>query len=479
MNRLLEFLESKYFQIIFVFIIITYTTSDYIFDPLTHMTTANVFPGIAPHLELGVPYKDYWDVYPPGIYLFYYLLYFVGKDFQLSYIITHILVLTFTIIIAYNLSKYFKNGRLIFLFGVIYFLSPLYIDYLMINDLIALFFSYLGLICFLKLENRKKYIISNFLMTFAFFVKETLIFAALSILVLQLLQKDYKNIGLSVLGTLLGVLLVFIYSFYFSIEQFVIESYLNKIQLFDFIEILTRYSVVFLAVVLIFTFNRKKRFSKYSINLSEPEKLIYLHSLLLIISFYAIGKDDGGHFDIPKIFATFFLLSIFINKKKNFVGLVLMLLISSYYLKINHSIFSYTIIEPNINVENFDKSRQTETSYVETLNNMDNNVLYLYGWGSTSFFYNYEVKPYTKFWLVHPQILSDEQISELKDTILANPPLLIHYCGFYDNCPAGFDFSEFESRYINFRYLISECYVNLQGPFYELKNNACVKGLNF
>ena len=132
MNQILKFLENKYFQIIFVFLLITYSISDYIFDPLTHMTTANIFPGIAPHLELGVPYKDYWDVYPPGIYLFYYLLYFVGRDMQLSYILMHIFVLTFTIIIAFNLSKYFKNGRLIFLLGVIYFLSPLYIDYLMI-----------------------------------------------------------------------------------------------------------------------------------------------------------------------------------------------------------------------------------------------------------------------------------------------------------------------------------------------------------
>ena len=119
MNQILKFLENKYFQIIFVFLLITYSTSDYIFDPLTHMTTANIFPGIAPHLELGVPYKDYWDVYPPGIYLFYYLLYFVGRDMQLSYILMHIFVLTFTIIIAFNLSKYFKNGRLIFLLGVI------------------------------------------------------------------------------------------------------------------------------------------------------------------------------------------------------------------------------------------------------------------------------------------------------------------------------------------------------------------------
>ena len=112
----------------------------------------------------------------------------------------------------------------------------------MINDLIALFFSYLGLISFLKLENRKKYIISNFLMTFSFFIKETLIFAALSILVLQLLQKDFKNIKFSLIGSSLAILLIFIYSLHFSIEQFLIQSYLNKIQLFNFIEIFTRYS---------------------------------------------------------------------------------------------------------------------------------------------------------------------------------------------------------------------------------------------
>ena len=479
MNQILKFLENKYFQIIFVFLLITYSTSDYIFDPLTHMTTANIFPGIAPHLELGVPYKDYWDVYPPGIYLFYYLLYFVGRDMQLSYILMHIFVLTFTIIIAFNLSKYFKNGRLIFLLGVIYFLSPLYIDYLMINDLIALFFSYLGLISFLKLENRKKYIISNFLMTFSFFIKETLIFAALSILVLQLLQKDFKNIKFSLIGSSFAILLIFIYSLYFSIEQFLIQSYLNKIQLFNFIEIFTRYSLLLLAIILIFTFFRKKRFTVYSLNLSEPEKLIYLHSLLLIVSFYAIGKDDGGHFDIPKVFATFFLLSILINREKKFVGLVLLFLISSYYLKINHSLFSYTLIEPDISIENFDASKQTGNLQLDTLNKMDNNLLYLYGWGSTSFFYNYEVKPYNKYWLVHPQILTEEQIFELKKDILTNPPLIIRYCGFDKDCPAGFDFSEFESNYINFRYLVSECYENLEGLFYELKSEACVRSLNF
>ena len=122
--------------------------------------------------------------------------------------------------------------------------------------------------------------------------------------------------------------------------------------------------------------------------MSEPEKLIYLHSLLLIVSFYAIGKDDGGHFDIPKVFATFFLLSILINREKKFVGLVLLFLISSYYLKINHSLFSYTLIEPDISIENFDASKQTGNLQLDTLNKMDNNLLYLYGWGSTSFFYN-------------------------------------------------------------------------------------------
>ena len=42
-----------------------------------------------------------------------------------------------------------------------------------------------------------------------------------------------------------------------------------------------------------------------------------------------------------------------------------------------------------------------------------------------------------------------------------------------------FDFSEFESNYINFRYLVSECYENLEGLFYELKSEACVGSLNF
>ena len=85
-------------------------------------------PGIAPHLDIGKPYVDYWDVYPPGIYLFYYVFYFIGRNLFLSYSILHFLILFGTIYFGFKIYQNISNQYLIFVIGLSYFLSPLYMQ---------------------------------------------------------------------------------------------------------------------------------------------------------------------------------------------------------------------------------------------------------------------------------------------------------------------------------------------------------------
>ena len=93
---------NKLFKLYGIFIFI-FSLSDYFLNSIPHMTTANILPGISPHLGIGLPYSDYWDVYPPGIYMFYYLAYFFTYDNFYLYSVLHVFILFFTCFFSYKI----------------------------------------------------------------------------------------------------------------------------------------------------------------------------------------------------------------------------------------------------------------------------------------------------------------------------------------------------------------------------------------
>lgn len=470
---------KNYIYLLLSSILSVITFNSYIYDPLTHMTTANILPGIAPHIELGYPYTDYWDVYPPGIYLIYFIIYIIFNDTFTGYIVIHFLLLITTIFCAYTILNFQHKNNVLFYIGLLYFLSPLYIDYLMVNDLIAVCFSYLGLVFFIRFKNKNKYLFSNYFLFFAVFIKETFFFASFSIVIYQILIKDFKNLKYSIFGFFSTFLTIFTYTSLQSITNSVIKSYVNKFYLFDVKNMVFKLLisiVVLILLILIFKFYLS---SKVQFIINNKNLPIYIYSIILLISFLIIGKDDGGHFDIPKVFTTFFLLTSLLKLKQKMFYLIIIFLISGFYLKANHSLTSYKTINLQIHNDFPSKDNLIDTELQNLLKNNNEELLFLYGWGSSNFFYNYELKPYSKYWIVHPQILTEDQILSLKYLIKKNPPNLIYYCGFEEYCPAGFDYLEFEDKYINFNFLISNCYTNIYKKLFELNSLSCVKDLNF
>ena len=101
--KLYNFLNSEKINKIlpiYGIIIFLLSVSGYLLKLFPHNTVANIMPAIAPHLDLGKPYIDYWDVYPPGIYLFYYLFYYLGKNNFIIYNFLHVFMLSGTIFFA-------------------------------------------------------------------------------------------------------------------------------------------------------------------------------------------------------------------------------------------------------------------------------------------------------------------------------------------------------------------------------------------
>jgi len=469
---------NKLFKLYGIFIFI-FSLSDYFLNSIPHMTTANILPGISPHLGIGLPYSDYWDVYPPGIYMFYYLAYFFTYDNFYLYNVLHVFILFYTCFFSYKIFLKLKAPIFIYYISLTYFLSPLYMNYLLPNDLLALFFSSWGLYIFLYSNDEKiKLILSNFLLVFAFFIKETLFLSSLTILLIGILTKNLKIIQFTLLGYLISFLFVATYSETLSITQLVIESYVIKFEVFSFTGTIVNGLFLLLTLFAFLLLLQSKRFIilKNFLNqvLYKEQSSIYIYSLLMLLTYALVDKDDGGHFDIPKIFALFFILCFLYKLKINrLLVLVLIIGLSSYTLKLNHSLYSYTQIQPNFTYSEVSTIKDISQETKTLLKNSNDDFLFLYGWGSTNAFYELKTKPYSKYWLVHPQILTEKQIFELKKQLEKNLPEYIYYCGFALECPSGFDFKLFESEYINFSELITKCYIEIDNKIFKLDSKTC------
>ena len=467
---------------IFIFI---FSLSDYFLNSIPHMTTANILPGISPHLGIGMPYSDYWDVYPPGVYMFYYLAYFFTYDNFYLYSLLHIFILFLTCFFSFKIFLKLKVPIFIYYISLTYFLSPLYMNYLLPNDLLALFFSSWGLYIYLYSNDEKiKLILSNFLLVFAFFIKETLFLSSLTILLIGILTKNLKIIRFTLLGYLISFLFVITYSETISITQLVVESYVIKFEVFSFTGVIVNGLFLLITLIAFLLLLQSGRFIilKKFLNqvLYKEQSSIYIYSFLMLSTYALVDKDDGGHFDIPKVFALFFILCFLYNLKINrLLVLVLIVGFSGYILKLNHSLYSYTEIQPNFTYSEVSMFEDLSQKTKKLLQNSNDDFLFLYGWGSTNAYYELKTKPYSKYWLIHPQILTEKQIFELKNQLEKNLPEYIYYCGFELECPSGFDFKLFESEYINFPELITQCYKEIDYEIFKLDSETCYQDFKF
>ena len=465
----------------FGFVIFFGTLSGYIFDNLKHMTTSNILPGISPHLSLGFPYIDFWDIYPPGIYIFYYLFYFLGNDTLISYVVLHIFILSLICFFSYKIFKILEAPIIIYYISLIYFLSPLYIFYILPNDLVALFFSTFGIYCFINFEKTfPKLIISNFLLCVSFLMKETVILASFTILIYSLYKKNKLLIVNSLFGFGLGLILLFTFSIYQNNTQLIVESYIQKFQIFKILNIQFLFLAIVASIGIYIVF--KNQLKNLKIDPNEKQIVIYVHSILILLFFLMGLRDDGSHFDIPKIFSLFFLLTILFRfKVRSFYLLLIVIAISGSVLKFNDSIYSYSLIDfkPESTIANSSVFEKFSESTIELIKDSNEEIIYAYGWSSANFFYELRIKPFSKYWIIHPGILSEEQIFVLKNQIRENLPSLIYYCGNTNNCKGevDFDYLSFESKYINLTNLIENCYENVENQLYRLKLRTC--SLNF
>jgi hypothetical protein len=203
-----------------------------------HNMISNLAMAAAPLHHIGLPYKDYWDIYPPGIYLvlspFEYFFHGQTIVFKIGHILFAIviglIVLKFLVRIFH---KHSYQAMAVTVFFTLYLLlSNYYYSILFHNAFLALVFSVLGLY-FLAFSNKTffKYFLSSMLFAFSASIKETYLFTVILPLLylcsryLMQEQKSCRLFGRNTTLVIAGALLVFLSNYLYLNVLGVNESY--------------------------------------------------------------------------------------------------------------------------------------------------------------------------------------------------------------------------------------------------------------
>ena len=78
-------------------------------------------------------------------------------------------------------------------------------------------------------------------------------------------------------------------------------------------------------------------------------------------------------------------------------------------------------------------------------NKNNDSILIVYGWGTPNSYFNYQIKPHNKYWIIHPNILSENQRKEWTSLFYTKPPTFINYNA---GDGANMNTEEFEKKYL-------------------------------
>lgn len=195
--------QNKAFFLFFAFILLISLINISLALPdnqISGDTASVVVMATAPFRGLGVPYSDYWEFKPPGIFLLVGLwLNFLG-DSLFSFKILQLLFLLGTGTLTYLVLKKIFSPFYAFVVGVLAILvlfSPLLFSIFLPSELFGLFFSLAGLTSLLYLEKfGPRFFLSTFLFILASQMKDPFSFTFLALippLLYFLISRDYKK----------------------------------------------------------------------------------------------------------------------------------------------------------------------------------------------------------------------------------------------------------------------------------------------
>lgn len=508
----------------------------------SHNMVSNLVMARAPLHGTGLPYKDYWDIYPPGIFIFLtpFEFFFHGQTmvFKLFHILFAIII---GLIVLRFLLHLFRNSSrpaipVTVFFSLYLLFSNYYYCILFHNAFLALFLSVCGLyaLAFLK-KTWTTYFFSTLLFAFSASMKETFlftIFLPLLVIASTYLWTGHKNsleFFKSLAWIAAGIVTVLLGNYFYLQALGVTESYsevssyksnvmagdsfadffnkLNPLNFYDFSlrfgELSTAffrhsYGLVYcLFIVLFFSFlvsiRLRKENGKWKAvwKTGDDDKrmvtIVFGFLILNFEGFQLLNKYQPNYTlqMVPALVLAFALLfrvsskalqEFSIKKQLTLIqkkGInVVMLLCFTWLLfpKPDHTVFIKPMsLQEYTNGISLEKPVVILPAKVKQVMNNDPRIFFVYGWGTPYYYYFSNTKPFSRFFILHPSIMGDEQLRELVEQFKTELPKVV----LYDETGADMNTVEFENNTIQFKKLLEKCY-----EFYpaETYPGFCCKG---
>lgn len=494
-----------------------------------HNMISNLAMAAAPMHGIGLPYKDYWDIYPPGIYLFLspFEYFFHGETiiFKLVHILFAIVI---GLVVLKFLIRIFRDHPIqaiavsIF-FGLYLLLSNFYYCILFHNAFLALLLSVLGLY-FLAFSKRAfaGYFLSTLLFAFSASMKETYLFTAFLPLLylcsryLFRQQKSYKLFVKYSALTISAILLAFAINYWYLKALGVAEYYkevsayktgaiggnsfeklfntLNPFNVYDFsiqfkelsdAFFTHSYGILyclyfFLLLYLCIPVKLQKENGKWKTSWNTwtrkrgTELIIMGFFLLHFEGFKLLNKYQPNYTlqMVPSFVLAFAFLFYRSSKslqehlngryahKPAFLkqGLTAIMILCFVWITIprfsNFKFFRFMSPAEYMTGLALKKPEVILPANVKQVMGNDQRIFYIYGWGTPYFYYFSNTQPFSKFFILHPSILGDEQLRQFVDQFKTELPKVI----LYTEDGADMDTHEFEANTIDFKKLLQKCY---------------------
>jgi hypothetical protein len=192
-----------------------------------------VLTAISHNLNLGVPYKDYWEYRPPGFFLLIDLwVKLLGSkvlSFKLMESLFLFLVGLEICLLARKIFSLFQ-GFIISCLTIIVFFSPAF-GSLGHAEIKGLFFSLLGLLCLLYIKRiNLRFFLAAFFLAFSAQVKDSFfgtILAIIPSLLYIFALREYKSFFKGILFSFLGVFLSYFLIWIYLIDINALSAYLE------------------------------------------------------------------------------------------------------------------------------------------------------------------------------------------------------------------------------------------------------------
>ncbi|OFY99917.1 MAG: hypothetical protein A2Z97_00675 [Bdellovibrionales bacterium GWB1_52_6] len=496
-------------------------TAYFIHEPiLGHNSLTNLIMGAAPLHGMGAPYRDYWDIYPPGIYIIYGLLEFLFSGNILAYKLLHIGTVLAVCEMASGLVRTRIGNTIGSAADRIAYIFFSAITCLMLNSphLNTIFFSNVLICVLISVAGLSFFIysrslffcygLSTFLFTFSGFVKDPFIFTA--VLPALFIFREFKSKNRTIkalvwtfLGATAAVLINGAYLVKLNIAGSYLEVFKFKYDYFikdktvgagegkplDFLSEYFEYTFYYSDVIIylmfaVFGISIILALRQYSKNSRcSCDYLIYPAFFLLnYIGFKAQGRIIGTYclqMTVPTVLVCCQIFVLFrkITFNVQFGSFVALLTLFAFLpqREVFASFFKQEFPAPREYYEGLRVKRaQAPEIYSPLLKQLlseDKSMLALYGWGTPTYYYKFNVKPFSRFFVVHPNILGDHQLKEWVTAFKSKLPRVVMYLSDPQN--ADMDVELFERQTINIGKLLKDCYKNVDTKFYVLPAGKC------